>query len=76
LLFANIKEENTKTYSYEIQYQSNTAGSSMIQLQDSNAPVFKRQHLLKQVLENLLVIMATVVQQIHKNSFRGSAGKY
>jgi hypothetical protein len=29
-----------------------------------NAPVFKRQHLLKQVLENLLVIMATVVQQI------------
>jgi hypothetical protein len=48
----------------------------MIQLQGSNAPVFKRQHLLKQVLENLLVIMATVVQQIHKNSFRGSAGKF
>jgi hypothetical protein len=63
LLFANIKEENTKHTAMKFNTKVIHGGSSMIQLQSSNAPVFKRQHF-KQVLENLLVIMATVVQQI------------
>jgi hypothetical protein len=64
LLFANIKEKH-KTYSYEIQYQSIHGGQQHDPTTGAVMPLFfKRQHLLKQVLENLLVIMATVVQQI------------
>jgi hypothetical protein len=59
-----LKEENTKHTAMKFntkvihgQQHDPTTGAVM--------PLFfKRQHFFKQVLENLLVIMATVVQQI------------
>jgi hypothetical protein len=68
LLFANIKRRKHKTYSYEIQYQSNSRRQQHDPTTGAVMPLFSNVNICQTSPGNLLVIMATVVQQIHKNS--------